>query len=373
MDLGSDTVSIGWAGDDAPNHIVKIREMCSLPQYEIKDPFGTDGRVRSWDMLERVLHHCLHDVLNVKPENHRILLTTAPLATPEDNERLMQIMFELWQSQAVVLRDPAVLSLYSAGRMTGLVLESGRHVTRAVPVKVYTEPPHLQAAGAPVPGAQEHGFAAGERITHHLRAELAERGHDLSMENVIALKESGRLTVALDPAAAGDGGGGGGDGGGGDGGGEFALPDGTVVTLGDTSAYTEPLFSPTAQGDPVRSGPHDLVFDAYRNVLANGNGDVPFSAEDLDHFRNVILTGTTTLFRGYPERLTRELRNGAGPIGGRDNTRKLPSFRVIAPPERRCSAWIGGSIIGSLTMTEWTTKESYDEAPWPQVHHRKRF
>ena len=47
-------------------------------------------------------------------------------------------------------------------------------------------------------------------------------------------------------------------------------------------------------------------------------------------------------------------------------------IRVIAPPERRKSVWLGGSILASLSIfqPQWILKEEYDE--WgPTIVHRK--
>ena len=48
--------------------------------------------------------------------------------------------------------------------------------------------------------------------------------------------------------------------------------------------------------------------------------------------------------------------------------------KVIAPPERKYSVWIGGSILGSLSTFHdmWITKEEYDESG-PAIVHRKCF
>ena len=48
--------------------------------------------------------------------------------------------------------------------------------------------------------------------------------------------------------------------------------------------------------------------------------------------------------------------------------------KIIAPPERKYSAWIGGSILGSLS-TFWQmciSKQEYDESG-PSIVHRKCF
>jgi actin-related protein len=49
-------------------------------------------------------------------------------------------------------------------------------------------------------------------------------------------------------------------------------------------------------------------------------------------------------------------------------------IKIIAPPERKYSVWIGGSILASLSTFQsmWITKAEYDEAG-PQIVHRKCF
>ena len=77
---------------------------------------------------------------------------------------------------------------------------------------------------------------------------------------------------------------------------------------------------------------------------------------------NVVLAGGSTMFRNIEERLRRELLT-AGRV-----------VKVIAPPERKYSVWIGGSILGSLSTFQqmWFSKEEYDESG-PSIVHRKCF
>ena len=48
--------------------------------------------------------------------------------------------------------------------------------------------------------------------------------------------------------------------------------------------------------------------------------------------------------------------------------------KVIAPPERKFSVWIGGSILASLSTFQqmWISKQEYDESG-PAIVHRKCF
>ena len=58
----------------------------------------------------------------------------------------------------------------------------------------------------------------------------------------------------------------------------------------------------------------------------------------------------------------------------RRRRRDLPEIKVIAPPERHISAWIGGSILASLSTfhSQWIHKAEYDDAG-PQIINRRCF
>jgi actin-related protein len=54
-----------------------------------------------------------------------------------------------------------------------------------------------------------------------------------------------------------------------------------------------------------------------------------------------------------------------------------PAFmkiKIVAPPERKHSVWIGGSILASLSTFQqmWISKQEYDESG-PAIVHRKCF
>ncbi|GMI39463.1 hypothetical protein TeGR_g9363, partial [Tetraparma gracilis] len=48
--------------------------------------------------------------------------------------------------------------------------------------------------------------------------------------------------------------------------------------------------------------------------------------------------------------------------------------KIVAPPERKYSVWIGGSILASLSTFQsmWISKEEFDESG-PSIVHRKCF
>ena len=78
-----------------------------------------------------------------------------------------------------------------------------------------------------------------------------------------------------------------------------------------------------------------------------------------------MLSGGNTMFDDIVERMTKEITALTPP------TMKI---KVIAPPERKYSVWIGDSLFSSLSTFQqlWITKQEYDEAG-PAIVNRKCF
>ena len=84
-----------------------------------------------------------------------------------------------------------------------------------------------------------------------------------------------------------------------------------------------------------------------------------------DLYANTVLSGGSTMFPGLADRLQKEISQLA------PNSMKI---KIIAPPERKYSVWIGGSILASLSTFQqmWISKQEYDESG-PSIVHRKCF
>ena len=82
-------------------------------------------------------------------------------------------------------------------------------------------------------------------------------------------------------------------------------------------------------------------------------------------YANTVLSGGTTMFPFLNDRIGHELALLA------PNTMKV---KIVAPPERKYSVWIGGSILSSLSTFEqmWISKKDYEENG-PGVVHLKCF
>jgi len=135
---------------------------------------------------------------------------------------------------------------------------------------------------------------------------------------------------------------------------QYELPDGQVITVAaERFRCPEALFQPRFLGKE-NEGVHGLTY----NSIMKCDIDI---RKDL--YGNIVLSGGSTMFAGIDQRMQKEIEAKAP---------QSMKVKIVAPPERKYSVWIGGSILASLSTFEemWVTKEEYDDSG-PAIVHRK--
>ena len=404
IDNGSYMIRAGFSGDDVPKAVFRTITgrtrhygiMVGMPQrnwYVGDEALSKRGIlsirypvehkiVMNWDDMERIWHHSFYNELRICPEEHAILLSESPFNTKLNREKTTQIMFETFNVPAMYLAVDAVLALFGSGRTTGIVLDSGDGVTNTVPIY----------EGQALRDAMNHFDVGGRDITDYLMTLLTKRGYSFTTsaerEIVRDIKEKlccfepklleferyytatnlseraeimssvfgGDITRILcqylpqtaeqdvdyqsiynDAEIK-----------------EYELPDVTVLCVSEERLKAPQILFQPNLGNRSRDGIHKLLFASIGKCDKDIHNDL---------YQNVVLSGGSTMFDGMAETLQMKLELLAP---------KSTKIKVIAPPERKCSVWNGGSLLSSLSTFQemWVSKDEYDEHG-PSIVHRK--
>merc|ERR1712166_1184701 len=320
-DFGSGSTKVGFAGEDAPHNVFpSVMAKSRAGDNKGAQFFGSDvhkqfkldnklamrfpvkrGSPEDWDDLEKLWEHALKTELNVNPEEIAMVLTDAPFNV----EDALQ--------QGINRRRLAEIAFEKMG-------------VRALTI-----------------GMQQ--VLSGVDITDNLLKSLNTRKlpglakNDLLEVNIVKEKvcyvardfEAERARFAADPEQMSR---------------NYELPDATTISIGaDRFEAPEILFQPQIAGHDDLLGLHELTCAAI--------GKVDTEELRIGLFENVVLSGGSSVLPGIGERMQREIT-----VRATDGA----TVQVVTDSQRKYSAWVGGSMLGSIPTIKdvLITKDDYE-------------
>ena len=346
-DLGSGTISAGYAGDRAPRAVfpsivgknIYTQKMLGMGT---KDTFIGDeavskcgilklsspikhGRIVNEEQLINILHHMPYNELCLAPEEHPLLVTEHPQNPKENREKLIEILVENFSWPVVYIANPA--NLFAPYVKNGIIVDCGFGVTTVSPVldnKVLENEIFRQDfAGSKVTDAiinhlNNEGnsfFNSGER--HLVTSTILYPTH----------RYYGLGKIIEDNTA------------------KYLLPDGKNISFGIESFYApEILFNPRLINANKFVGIQDMIYKSISNCSIDEQSLL------LD---NIFLSGASTLFENFPEMLKDKL------------SQLFPNskIQINAAKERRFHSWIYGSkfVATQCDHSDWISLDDYNE------------
>ena len=347
IDVGSGLMKVGFGGEDGPrniiNSIVGIPKMAGLKVgMEQKERYIAEeaisnaefmnfyspvqrGEVADWDKFETLMHYLLYSQIEVVPEDISVLITETPLSSKKNRAKISELLFEKFNVQKCHIANSSMLGLFSYGKSSGIVVDSGYNVTSTVPV--YEGFPLVYASQKINLGGEDlsnkllevikekldktYKTIKGKLLAEDIKDKLGFIGLNMSQEEKIEKK--------------------------------YILPDAKELIMGnELYQANEILFNP-GENQEMKSVTQMVV-----DSLNLCDDDVK---KDINE--SICLIGGTSLMKNFPERLKLEL----------SNIQDFGMYNMTPNPERQFSAWIGGSIMISLDNFQylWVTKEEFDE------------
>jgi len=301
--------------------------------------------VQNWEDMTHLYNYTFFERLKINPSEHKIMLTEAAMNPKANRAKLLECMFETFGFNGVHISMQAVLTLYSQGLLTGVVVDSGDGVTHIVPVyEGFALPQSIRRLDVAGRHLTEYlikllllrGYTfnrtADFEVVREIKEKVCYMGYDLELEKKLALE----TTTVMQ---------------------SYTLPDGRVLKVGaERFEAPEALFNPTLLGIESK-GLAELVFETINSSDMNVRPEL---------YKHIVLSGGSTMYPGLPSRLEKEMKAlylKHVVKGDKAQAAKL-RLRIEDPPRRKHMVFLGGSVLADIMKDKepfWITRAEYNE------------
>lgn len=347
FDCGSGFTKVGYSGSRAPSvvfptvvgehrHAGKAADKRARRVAVGEEVIGKDraidvvypiqqGSITNWEEMEMVWEYIMLNHMVSAIEDTPLLMSETPLNSKKSRERIVETMFETYKPPSIYLALKPVLAMYAHGDTTGCVLQSGDDVTHALCVK----------DGYAISGSVVKSALGGRVGTIYMQDALQRRMPDSDLParwikercGVVSIKQQAQN--ANESMVS------------------FALPDGQRVEVGkERFAVADANFSPGIIG-AKGAGFVQSITDSVSTCNEVGLKKLMYE--------NIVLSGGNTMYRHMDARLKTDITESLD--GRRINV------NVSAALNRKYYAWLGGSVISSLSTFRdmWISEQDYKE------------
>ncbi len=306
IDIGSAYVKIGFAGEPGPRFVFPcitgtekyksvMVDVSARSIYvgndvsrmrgvlKIKHPVSR-GEIMDWESYYEILNYIFYSLLRIEDlSQYPVFYCESPFMHKETKEYIARLFFETHRVNSLIMMPTPLLSLFSVGLTTGLVIESGDGLTWIVPI----------INGTIVQHAVQKLSLAGIDVNQNLKSLLMREGVSISSsaadEIIQDIKEKNCYFVldASKPLKSGD---------------MFGvpMPDGSSINVPTYILYQAPevLFNPAMLG-------YSNVLNIPQAILASlRNIDSLYWYDLLSH---IVFSGGNLSYSGFQERFEAEL------------------------------------------------------------------
>jgi actin-related protein len=182
VDIGSAYTKIGFAGEPSPRFVFPT--ITGTEKYKavmvdvsgrniyigldaskmrgvlkIKHPIER-GAIMDWNDYYEILNYIFYSLLRIENlSNYPVLYTEPPFVQRETKEYIARVLYETHRVKSLIMIPTPILSLFSVGLTTGIVIESGDGITWVCPI----------LGGEIVDQAVQKLTLAGTDVNQHLK------------------------------------------------------------------------------------------------------------------------------------------------------------------------------------------------------------